>query len=381
MIQFTIFITLVLSIYTIFVLYPYYRIIKPAFTNTWRKVYLFVAILAIVLLFLGRYLDKNYQYTFSYWSILLGLLWLGFSVYLFISTLLIDLYNTLVKLSKRYLGINPLPRPSSIVALSIALFLSFTLSAYSYYETLNPKVIKISLYTDKLPQQKESIKIMHISDIHLGPVMGMDKIRFVKKVWEQEKPDIIVDTGDLVDGNLRGKTYLAHELSEMNAPLGKFAVLGNHDYFRDWQYSIVFMQKAGYKVLRNEVVDVGPIKIVGIDDDTCKVVKACIGSNDEYEILSKIERDKFILLIKHQPKVQTRSYDLFDLMLSGHTHGGVYLPIGKLILTKLFVADAGFKRLGNNSYIFVSKGIGTGGPPMRFLSPPDIGIIEIRRKK
>ncbi len=377
MIHFLIFLSLVLSVYTLLVLYPYYRLLRHALPIPLRWLYLFVCVFAVVLLFLGRYADKNSYYSLSYWGVLLGLLWLGFSLYLSFSALLVDLYKGFVELSKRFLGINPLPKPSVKTALILVLLLSLSLSAYSYYETLNLKVIRITIYTHKLPEGMDSLKIMHISDTHLGPVMGMDKVRLVKEIWQREKPDIIVDTGDLVDGNLRDKQDMALELSRMSAPYGKFAVMGNHEYFRDWEHALEFMRSSGYRVLRNETVDLGFMKIVGIDDRTCKLVNACVNEKSETKLLRSVSGDgKFVLVLKHQPTLEPSSLGLFDLMLSGHTHGGVYLPVGWLILRRMFITDAGLVKVGS-SYIFVSRGVGTGGPPMRFWAPPDVAIINL----
>ncbi len=369
------FFTLVFSFYLLFILYPYYRIIKPFHSKILTYIYFLISILAIIFIIIGRWADKNYFYTLAYLSILFGLLWLGFSLYLFFSTLFIELYKTLVKLIKKFLKINFLPNPSPKETLILVLFLTVILSIYSYYETLNLQIIRIKIYSNKLPKEIGSLKIMHISDLHLGPIMGKDKVRLIRKIWEREKPDLIVDTGDLVDGNLKGKIFLAEELSTMVAPYGKFLVLGNHEYYRGYKQAIEFIERAGYKILRNERVDLGIMEIVGINDTACKIAKVCKEEERELELLKKLNRKKFILLLKHQPKIDPKTWGYFDLMLSGHTHGGIYTPLGRF-LKFWYITDRGLVRR-RDSYIFVSKGIGTGGPPMRFLTPPDIAIIEI----
>ena len=378
MTRFILFFSVIFLTYALLVAYPYYRLVKSSFSPSIRTGYVVVFASTPLFLLFGRYADRNLSPDIAYWSFLLGLLLLGFSLYMFIFTLFLDMYKGFVELSKRFLGINPLPKPSGRLAFALVMLLSLSVSAYSYYETLNLKVVRIKLYTDKLPEGVDRLKIMHISDVHLGPVMGMDKVRMLYRVWEREKPDIVVDTGDLVDGNMRNKGYLAGELSKMEAPYGKFAVLGNHEYFRGWEQALEFAERAGYRVLRNEIVDLGAISIVGVDDDTCKLVSACNGIREE-EILKRVDRGNFVLLLKHKPKIEKSMLGSFDLMLSGHTHGGLYLPVGKFIIKKMFLTDAGFIYLGNSSYAYVSSGVGTGGPPMRFLVPPAVAIIAIQR--
>ena len=241
---------------------------------------------------------------------------------------------------------------------------------------------RYTVYTDKLPENIQRLKVLHISDMHLGPVMGMDKIRLVLEVYERKKPDLVVSTGDLVDGNMRDKLHLADALSEMKPPLGKYAVLGNHEYYRGLEQAIDFTQRAGFRLLRGDLAQIREVNltVVGIDDDYCRFFKKCQGTLSDRELLEKANPNSFVLYLKHKPRLQEGAERLFDLMLSGHTHGGVYYPVGKLILTRLFISDRGFHRLGD-SYLYISKGVGTGGPPMRLFSPPDVAVIEIVNRR
>jgi len=371
------FVLLFLTTYSLMHLYVFLRLIKPNLSRGKSFFILLIFSLMVMSPILGRILDKRGDTELAYIITLTALLWMGFVVYVVVLTLLLDIYKGLVFLSKKFLGINPLPTPSGRLSLVLITLLGFTLSAYSYYETLRLEVIRIEIESPKINRR---IKILHVSDLHLGPVMGRDKIELIREVWEKEKPDIIVSTGDLVDGNMKGKEHLADMLKRLNAPMGKFAVLGNHEYYRDVYQAIDFTRRAGFELLRGEKRELGEIVIVGVDDDDCKFFNLCQGSTDEEEILKALPRDKFVILLKHKPKINPNSVGKFDLMLSGHTHGGVYEPVGRFILRRLFIIDRGFVKLGD-SYVFVSKGVGTGGPPMRLLSPPDVAIVELSPKK
>ncbi|MEZ0344134.1 MAG: metallophosphoesterase [Caldimicrobium sp.] len=264
--------------------------------------------------------------------------------------------------------------------LFISFLIAFLLSLYSYYETLKPEIIFIEFPTKKLPEKINSFRILHISDLHLGPVMGLDKIEWVKRAVSKYKPHLIVSTGDLVDGNMENREYLKLALKEIKVPFGKFAIPGNHEYYRGIEKALFFTEEAGFKVLRGECHEIEKFLLLcGLDDDDCRHFKKCKGPLEEEKLLANLSKDKFILFLKHKPRVSESSIGLFDLMLSGHTHGGLYYPFGKWLLKIFFKLEyPGFHSLGKGSYLFVSKGIGTGGPPMRFLSPPDLAIIELK---
>jgi len=234
-----------------------------------------------------------------------------------------------------------------------------------------------------IPYERKSFKILHISDLHLGPVMGLDKIEIIKKAVLKYQPDLIVSTGDLVDGNMENKAYLKEALKEIKAPYGKIAILGNHEYYRGFEKALQFTQEAGFKVLLSEYLEVENFLIVvGLEDKTCKFFKKCKGPLKESEVLKGLPREKFILLLKHQPELDPQAFGLYDLMLSGHTHGGLYYPFGEVLLKVFFnLQPRGLHALPQGSYVFVSKGLGTGGPPMRFLSAPDLALIELRADK
>jgi len=263
-------------------------------------------------------------------------------------------------------------------------FLVFTLSlifsVYSYIETLSLRVERYEIGTNKPLFNKERIKVLHISDVHFGRIMREDKLRLIQEVWLKEKPDIVFSTGDLVDGNPKKIEHIAQALRELPGPLGKYAVLGNHEFYRGVKHSVEFTEKAGFTVLRGRWVDLGSIAIAGVDDEACRYFKACVEPIEEEKVLKDIPQDRFIILLKHRPKVKKEVIGKFDLMLSGHLHGGLYFPIGELILKRLYIAHQGLTKI-DGSFVHVSKGVGTGGPPMRFFTPPDVAIIEIKKEE
>ncbi|BAU23392.1 metallophosphoesterase [Caldimicrobium thiodismutans] len=267
--------------------------------------------------------------------------------------------------------------------LSFSLGMAILFSLYSYYETLKPEVIYLTITSSKIPQETSPFRILQISDLHLGPVMGLDKIDIVKKAVQRFKPQLIVSTGDLVDGNMDNKADLKFALKTIDAPYGKIAIVGNHEYYRGIEKALTFTEDAGFKVLRGDIYEIENFLVIaGLDDDDCRYFKRCKGPLDEKVFLKEVPKGKFVILLKHKPRVNPSAYGLFDLMLSGHTHGGLYYPVGKWLLKYFFDLEyPGLHTLTQGGYLLVSKGLGTGGPPMRFLTPPDLVIIELRTGK
>ena len=137
-----------------------------------------------------------------------------------------------------------------------------------------------------------------------------------------------------------------------------------------------FTERAGFTVLRGEALTVaGAITVAGVDDPTGKGFGLLRGGS-ERDLLSGLPRERFTLLLKHMPVVEENAAGLFDLQLSGHTHKGQIFPFN-LITRLFFPTDAGLAHLPNNSHLYVSKGSGTWGPPIRFLSPPEVTVIEL----
>ncbi len=363
------FILVFFTVSSLIYFYLYLTKIRPLVKRrNLRKFFVFLFSLLVFSPLLIRYADQYLDPLFSKWLAFLVLIWIGFVLYLCVFCVVFDL----IKIVFRWEALTS----KKILLGAVPLALGF--SAYSYYETLGLEVIRLQIRTDKLPLQVSQVKIMQISDLHLGPFLGQEKIELVKKVWEKEKPDLIVNTGDLVDGNMRKKDHLAEKLAKITTPFGKYAVMGNHEYYRGWKQALEFIEKSGFKVLKDESEVVGSfLVLVGLDDRDCRYYKACSSGFDENTFLCKIPRDKFVLVLKHQPVVQKETIGCFDLMLSGHTHGGLYKGIGSFLVKLLYETDRGLKYLGKGAYLFVSKGVGTGGPPMRFLTPPDVVIIEL----
>ena len=309
---------------------------------------------------------------FSY----IGYMWLAFVVPFFPVSVLIDLYNLAVPLITDGYGLLTVSPGTSLI---VSLLLALLINVYGYYEAGHLRIERLTINTPKLPVGVERIRIAQISDLHLGIIVGDGMLKKVIQKIANEAPDVIVSTGDLVDGTIRHIKHLPERLRELEPPLGKFAVMGNHEIYGGKTLTIKFIEDSGFRLLREEGVTAGDaINIAGMDFTGGEVAAYENGpeARPEHEVLLGLPKGLFTLLLKHQSSVEDRSLGLFDLQLSGHTHGGQIFPMN-LATMFIFSYHTGFTKLAKGSAIYTSRGTGTSGPPIRFLSRPEITIIDI----
>jgi uncharacterized protein len=307
----------------------------------------------------------------------IGYTWLGV-LFLFISvSVIFDIYRLAV-----YSGENLLKKDFSSIAVksSHAFFVSISLailiSLYGYYEAKNIRTETLRIKTSKIPEEIGRLTIVQISDVHLGLIVREERLKLILDEVRKANPDILVSTGDLVDGQIDNLSVLADSLNELRPRFGKYAVTGNHEFYAGLEQAINFTEQAGFKILRNRAVTVeGMINIAGVDDPQAESY-ASAGKSSESELLSMLPPDKFTVLLKHRPLIDPEAGGLFDIQLSGHTHKGQIFPFG--IITGLYYPNqAGVAKLSGKSLLYVSRGSGTWGPPIRFLAPPEVTVIEL----
>jgi predicted MPP superfamily phosphohydrolase len=249
--------------------------------------------------------------------------------------------------------------------------LSLAAAGYGSIEARQIRVEQLSITTPKLASGR--ITIAQISDLHLGMMTGAGVLGRVMAKLREIRPDIVVATGDIVDGQGDDLDALAPRFRTYTPPLGAYAVIGNHEHYAGLDNSLRFLHSAGFTVLRGEAAVTGTIVLVGVDDP---------GSRDPdhpprldtRKALASVGKDDFVVLLKHQPVVDGSTP--FDLQLSGHVHGGQIFPFG--YLTRLvYRMHTGLTRLAGGRLLYVSRGAGTWGPPLRLFAPPEITLITI----
>ncbi|MBU4395508.1 MAG: metallophosphoesterase, partial [Proteobacteria bacterium] len=246
---------------------------------------------------------------------------------------------------------------------------------YGLFEAANIRLQHIEIASPKIPKNSGRIRIAQISDVHLGLIVREERLNRIIARIKEINPDILVSTGDLVDGQLNHLITEAGLLVAVKPPLGKIAITGNHEFIADLQDALNFTEKAGFTMLRHQGIMIGGINIVGVDDPAVKSWGKG-HAESERDLLLAQPRGNFTVLLKHRPDINPNSLGLFDLQLSGHTHNGQIFPFN--LLTWLFYPQrAGQLTKLRSGLLFLSCGTGTWGPPIRFLAPPEVTIIDL----
>ncbi len=303
-----------------------------------------------------------------------GYMWMGFLVVFFPAGILLEIYN----LTVRYSDYSSMALSPASVFL-VPFLISVLANIYGYFEARQLCVERLTIKTSKLPPTARRLKIVQISDLHLGIIIRGETLDKVIDRIEELDPDIVVSTGDLVDGVTVHIDYLTERFRKVKPPLGKFAIIGNHEFYGGLKNTLKFLDAAGFTVLEDRAVTLGNmINIAGISyiPEGRKHREQNSNTVSAREILSGLGSDIFTLLLKHTSDVEDGTTGLFDLQLSGHTHKGQMFPIN-LATMFIFRHHSGFTQLPDGSAIYVSRGAGTAGPPVRFLSKPEITLIEI----
>ncbi len=353
--------------------------IKAAFSPAPAAVLLLAAIMTFMVLapILIRVSEHNGLEATARALSLVGYTWVGL-VFLFFSTSLVFEAWRLVLFLLERIGAREaaLFRLSARQAFFFSLILALGIYGHGWFEARKIRVAPLTITTDKLPPERGRLRLVQISDVHVGLMIGPEFISRMLKIVQEAKPDILLSTGDLVDGQLNRLMEVLPLFQDLRPPLGKYAITGNHEFYAGLSAAEEFTREAGFSLLRGEGATVGGvINLAGIDDPAGRMAGQYrpVG---EAELLASLPAGLFTILLKHQPVVDRKALDGFDLQLSGHTHRGQIFPFS-LITRLYFPLHSGFYQLSHRSALQVSRGTGTWGPPIRFLATPEITVIDL----
>jgi uncharacterized protein len=306
-----------------------------------------------------------------------GYLWMGVMFLFFVSSLVLDLYHLLIRagvlISHRDLSHLVLP---PLYAFLLPLIISSAINVYGYFEAKDIRTEKVTIASPKIPEAAGRIRIVQISDVHIGIIVRGERLKRIVEEVIKAQPDILVSTGDLVDGQIDSLTEHATILRDVQPRYGKYAITGNHEFYAGLDEALDFTQGAGFVVLREAGVNVaGVINIAGVDDPTAGAF-GLAKPISETELLRGLSRERFTVLLKHRPVIEKNSVGHFDLQLSGHTHNGQIFPFN-FIVQRSYPLITGYFNMPNDAHLYVSRGTGTWGPPIRFLSSPEITVIDL----
>lgn len=259
---------------------------------------------------------------------------------------------------------------SAILAGSLGLLLVGMLQARY------PRIVHVTVPIRDLPLDLVGFRIAQLSDLHVGPTIRRRFIESVVRRTNALAPHLVAVTGDVADGLVPELREHVAPLAGLVAPHGTFFVTGNHEYFWDVRGWTRELARLGVDVLENEhrlvVHGNGRLLLAGVTD--LSMTRGA--TSDPARALAGAPESDVRVLLAHQPKSAYAARDAgFDLQLSGHTHGGQYFPFNLLVrLFQPFVA--GLHRL-EAMWLYVSRGTGYWGPPLRLGAPSEITLIEL----
>ncbi len=362
--------------------YLYWKV-RAAFPRMRRPLRWALAALLPVMVFapmVVRLLDRAGLLPFPSFFSMLVLSWMVVAFWLFVICLCADLWWVATRLAglavPRARRFSPERRSVLITGAGLAAA-GF---AWGLVEAADIRAKEVAITTPHMPPGSDPFRIVQISDVHLGRLVGEGRLATILGVAASLRPDVLVSTGDLVDADIPNDGALARMLADAPAPLGKFAVTGNHEFYAGLERSLEFHRAAGFRVLRGEsaVVD-GRVRIAGVDDPA----RPGLGADpvtDEHLALPEAPNGMPTVFLKHRPVVEESSAGRFDLQLSGHVHGGQVFPFG-LIVRMIYPRGPGLHTLPGGGRLYVSRGSGTWGPPIRVLAPPEVTLFTLRPAK
>lgn len=368
--RFALFLGLVLAVWTFFHAYAFQRAFSiPALS---RAVPLAARVAIIVLLWLsypvGRVLARSVPGAISRVIETIGAVWMGALFLAFASLLAADVVT----------GFGRMWPKGAVPARTAALAVAAVLSVVAVVQAARgPRVVRHEVKVASLPGGRAELKLVQLSDLHLGTLLGEKWLgRRVSEV-NALAPDLVVVTGDLVDSEVGSVAPLAPALRALRAPMGVFGVTGNHEFYAGLEKSLGVYDAAGIRTLRDGWVEVAPgLVLTGVDDLTARRQLGLDGRALDAAFAGAPE-NAVVIHLSHSPLLVREAAALgARLMLSGHTHGGQLWPFTFLSAIP-YPFQAGRYEVGGMT-LLVSRGTGTWGPPMRLFFRSEIVEVTLR---
>lgn len=245
----------------------------------------------------------------------------------------------------------------------------------------DPEVVDVPIELARLPPAFDGFTIIQLTDLHVGATIGAEWISSLVARTNALAPDLVALTGDLVDGTVDQLREDVAALRRLRAAHGVYFVTGNHEYYVGVDAWIAHLRSLGIRVMRNERVEImrdgAAFDLVGIDDYNAHSYRRGHGP-DLTAALAGRDPQRTAVLLAHQPRqVREAVRHRIDLQLSGHTHGGQVWPWHYLAAAQQGGLLAGRYREGHTQ-LYVSRGAGYWGPPLRFAAPSEITRIILR---
>jgi predicted MPP superfamily phosphohydrolase len=295
--------------------------------------------------------------------------WLFSFLYVVPVLLIIDI----IRLTNRFLHFLPHSLTSNpqmtgiVIALTIILSL-IAVFTYGYVKFNHPVIVNINFKTEKYIANPP--KIVVASDLHIGYTIGKDKASEFVTLINAQKPDMVLLCGDIFDRSTHTieVNHITAILKQIHAPLGVYAVVGNHEYYGNLPRAVELLREANMVVLQDSVVEVQDIYIIGRDDRSNSKRQSL------QSLVANLDTSKLQIVLDHQPSnlAETESAKV-DFQFSGHTHDGQIFPVN-LIIRNMYEQSYGYLCKGSTQY-FVTSGLGLWGAKYRIGTQSELIVV------
>ncbi len=377
-IQFLIFFSIVITVYSLLSFYVYSRGIQafPADISgrIWFKaVFIFLSASYII----ARFLERIWISTLSDVFTWIGSFWLAAFFYFLLAVIVIDVFR-LVNVAIPFI-------PVSMKSLEFKQYLFWgtvtivmILLLGGFINSVSPRIKTLDISINKKVDGLKNLKIVFASDIHLGTLIGPRRTNTIVQKINAQNPDIILLGGDIVDEDLAPviRNNLGDSLKKLKAPLGVIGITGNHEFIGGAEAAVKYLEEHGIKMVRDSVIKIDDkFYIIGREDRDKRNFAGT--TRKEIEELSKgLDHKLPIIMLDHQPFELDKKQELgIDLTMSGHTHHGQMWPLN-YITKAIFEVSWGYKKKGN-THVYVSSGVGGWGPPVRIGNRPEIVVVNL----
>lgn len=351
-----------------------------AVSPTARWVFLSAFLLLVLSYPIGRVLLARGGIDLAAPFIKIGALHLALMLHLFLGVLLVDLVR-LADVLFRFLpeALRGSEGRAGPVLFAVVFGAAVLTIAAGAINAAHPKVTELEIRIDKKAGELERLTVVMASDLHLGTIIGPKRLGKLVDRINALDPDIVLFPGDLVDESVTDEqeARMSSVMQRLRAPLGVFAVPGNHEFYSGMDRTLACLRACGIRVLEDEAVEVaGAFVLIGRrDPSVLKRGEARVGIR---EIMTRENADESLplILLDHQPlRLEEAEAAGIDLQLSGHTHAGQLFPLN-IINKRVWELHRGYLRKGKTHY-YVTSGLGTWGPPVRTGSRPEIVRIVL----
>jgi hypothetical protein len=379
-ITFTIFFSIVLVIYTLINYYIFIRgwraiPVDSGIRPFYRWGFIFLASSYII----ARILERVWLSPVSDFFTWVGSFWLGFMFYFFLAVVVFDILRLLHFIVPVY----PWFFPSDPAKFRFTVFIITCISVSlimlaGFINAFVPRIKTIDLTIPKHAGNRQTLNLAMASDIHMGTLVGPRRTKKMANLINSLKPDLVVFAGDMVDEELAPvlRFDLGRELKRISAPLGVYAVTGNHEYIGGVARAKKYLEENGITMLSDTAVLIDSSFYLAGREDRTGIRFGSKKRKELGELLDSTDLSKPVIMLDHQPfDLNTVAQSGVDLQLSGHTHHGQLWPLN-YVTNAIYEISAGLKKIGK-TWFYVSSGYGGWGPPVRTNSCPEVVLFRI----